>query len=169
MPKPKKKTTSASDDMAINLTPMIDCTFQLIIFFIIASQSASQMLAKLTLPKLVESQAIPEKEIRSPDRVIVNVQSAEASDEREYAVPLPGQASRYVINGQKFKVGDIASLEKLLTDRRKAWEAAGKQGEFYVEIRADHRVAYSQVAPIMEAAAEAGVVKMRIDAEVARN
>ena len=48
--------------IGINLTPMIDCTFQLIIFFILSTQLANRDLEKILLHRPVESQAHSDEE-----------------------------------------------------------------------------------------------------------
>ena len=53
----RKKKTNTGTTEEVNLTPMIDCTFQLIIFFIISAQMTSEA-AKLLPPKPVSSMAM---------------------------------------------------------------------------------------------------------------
>ncbi len=149
----------AGGGLGLNMTPMIDCVFQLIIFFILAGQVASKSLPTLALHRPDASQAIPSKEIKTPNRVIVNVLSA-ADENQETNPALAGEAKRYEIDGNPIPIGDFARLVKFLT-RRKGQSGAG---DFYLEIRADHRVDFGDVQPVMLAAAEARIVKMNITA-----
>lgn len=67
------KTKSASPvlgDLKIDLTPMIDCTFQLIIFFILATDLSQRELEILTLPRAPSSVADPGGDV---DRIVVNI------------------------------------------------------------------------------------------------
>ena len=153
----RKRT--GSGDVSFNMTPMIDCTFQLIIFFILTSQMASESLTKLDLPRPLRSQAIPSEQIDSPGKVIVNVLSAvgEGTDENPALI---GKASRYQIGGLKIERGDVETLYQSLA---KLKQSSGAK-EFCVEIRADHRVNFSEVQPVMLAAARAQILKMNITA-----
>jgi len=145
--------------ISINMTPLIDCTFLLIIFFIFTSQFASESLAKLQLPKPLKSQAIP-AEMMGPPGVIVNVIGAEAP-QAQTDLAGQGPAGRYKIEGRSIDLTDLAGLREVL---RRYRSAAGEGGVFWLEIRADRRVRFGQVRPVMAAAAEAGIQKMRITA-----
>jgi len=168
------KSAGGAGEVSFNMTPMIDCTFLLIIFFIIASQTASDELARLLVPQVSESVAV--KAPDTPNRVIVNVQSAEDENAPEdvRAVAIPGQALQYKIGGNEIAIGPNAfrELVRLIREAKGRWEAnplsADKSLVFYMEVRADRRVAYGAVAPVMEAAAEADVEKMRISLELYR-
>lgn len=145
-------------EVGFNMTPMIDCTFQLIVFFIIASQIASKSLAQLDLHRPEVSQAIPSEKMKTPNRVIVNVLSGAGGKGANPA--LIGKARRYEIDGNPIAVGDFARLVEFLTRRKRESASA----DFRVEIRADHRVSFMDVQPVMLAAAEARIVKMNITA-----
>jgi hypothetical protein len=56
--------------LKLDLTPMIDCTFQLIIFFILITDMSSRELEVLTLPRAPIS---TEDKGDDPDRIIVNI------------------------------------------------------------------------------------------------
>ena len=145
----------ASGGISINMTPLIDCTFLLIIFFILTSQFASESLARLELPHPLRSQAIPAERMEAPG-VIVNVVGLEDATDQA----LPGEAGVYKIEGRSIGLDDLAGLREALRRRR----SAGGEGPFSVEIRADHRVRFGYVWPGMAAAAEGGIEKMRITA-----
>lgn len=155
------RTKTRSGDVSTNMTPMIDCVFQLMIFFILTSQIASQSLSRLELYEPWRSQALKWSE-KDPNRVIVNVPSmAELGVEVEDS-PLASQGRGYFIGGKKFDVGDTAALTEEFRNRSAAY--VDKGADFFVEIRADRRVTYSDVEPILWAAAEARIPKMNITA-----
>jgi biopolymer transport protein ExbD len=62
----KKKKIVGGGSMDINMTPMIDCTFQLIIFFILTAQIASEEVAKVAVPEPHHSMAYPEGGDKGP-------------------------------------------------------------------------------------------------------
>jgi len=158
------KLSGGGGDICFNMTPMIDVVFLLIIFFILASQMASQELVQLKLHRPQVSQARRDAELTSaPNRLIVNVVWKGDTDAEAVYPALAGQARTYRIGVVPVEVGDQETLVDVFTARRKAAEAAGHK-EFFVEIRADYRVNFGDVAPVMLAAAAARIPKMNITA-----
>ena len=73
-----------------------------------------------------------------------------------------GEAKCYKIGGMKpIDLDDIEKLERILKDE---FRKSKKREEFHVEIRADHRVHFGYVLPVMDAAVRAGIPKMNITA-----
>ncbi|MFP4052769.1 MAG: ExbD/TolR family protein [Phycisphaerae bacterium] len=164
----KKKGKVAAGEVSINLTPMIDCTFQLIIFFILTTQFASAALAPLLPPKPADSVAV--ERAQDPDQVmgktIVNVVSKVAPDAKKPDPMEARKADHYFIAGyDKVRRGDEERLTKIFKDEHKNAKEAGVQ-KFFIEIRGDKRVTYSYVQPVMMAAAKAGIPEMNITALV---
>lgn len=161
----KKIDTSVG---AFNMTPMIDVTFQLIIFFILAGSMASAELAQLIVPELHKSQAQKPEDMPT-NRVIVNIVSFGKIDTKEKD-PAASQAKEIQIGTKKFLPNqrDLIVAEMKTARARYRDQAPPKEKDtFFIEIRADYRVAYSEVHPVMEAAAEAEISKMNITAMLA--
>jgi biopolymer transport protein ExbD len=178
-----KKFRSCSD-VGFNMTPMIDCTFQLIIFFILVGQVASDAYAQnIQLIRPVDSQAIPSSVAKFPNKVTVNVVSAAAGEKN----PDPTTASAlkfYQILTVRYHVGEVDRMIDVIKTLRNEYEkqfgatplpsagAGGKEGDdkrmFFLEIRADERVSWQDVAPVIRAGVEAGINKMNITALTAR-
>ncbi len=117
-------------EIGFNMTPMIDVTFLLIIFFLISSHLAQQEVQmELELPAAeTGSGAIEESRL-----IVVNV--------------LPG--------GTIMTAGKLVDAEEL---RRIFDFERGQVGEeLEIRIRSDRRVPYRAVEPIMIAAARAGI------------
>ncbi len=149
---------------SFNMTPMIDVTFQLIIFFILAGQMASAELAQLVLHKPVGSMA-QKPEDMPINRVIVNISSAATSETDKSNVAQ--QAKELQIGTVKLSPHQRDLIVAELKKHRELWRAKAppaQKEEFFIEIRADYRVAYSEVEPVMLAAAEAEIPKMNITA-----
>ena len=75
-----KKTRSGGGEIGINMTPMIDCTFQLILFFVLAAKISEAELEKMLVSEPHKSKAVPpatkegEEDFRKmPNKLIVNV------------------------------------------------------------------------------------------------
>jgi biopolymer transport protein ExbD len=145
-------------DVSFNMVPMVDVVFLLILFFILTGEIASRSLARVNLPKPLQSQALPVEAVQVK-RIIVNVLAATE-------VPAGSTvAMDYQIDGVSYRPGDVAALSQAIKSRRNAAGGA----EFYVEIRADRNVRYGDVEPILRAAADAKVRKVNIAAYVEEN
>jgi biopolymer transport protein ExbD len=179
-----KHTVYSAADVGFNMTPMIDCTFQLIIFFMLASQVAGDAYASnVKLIRPFDSQAIPVRVAPFPNKAVVNVVSAGAGEKN----PDPEMAAGvkfYKINQVKFNVGEWDRMADVIKKQRTDYEkqfpasvapsasASGKEGEddrqFFLEVRADQRVKWEDVAPVIRAGVEAGISKLNITALTAR-
>lgn len=123
--------SARSGEFGINMTPMIDVVFQLLIFFLVSSHLVKQE-AQMQLPLPLAESGQVAGETETP-RLTVNVQA-------------DGQlrlAGRYVVAGE-------------LTERlQKALASEGKNLE--VRIRSDRQVPYEKIEPILMSCAQAGV------------
>jgi biopolymer transport protein ExbD len=174
----KKKNKVGAGQIDVNMTPMIDCTFQLIIFFILTAQMAAQEIAPVAVPEPFESMAINEVEgggklNEMSNKVTVNIVGP-YGDELKNRQPVDsGDAVFYQIGDKKIDIGDapkLTTVMKLHLDRfKQAEQKKGKTPDsknFFVEIRGDQDVDYASVAPVMQAAGDAGISKMNITALV---
>jgi len=146
----------ASGTVSFNMTPMIDCTFQLIIFFVLGGQIASSTLASVELHRPRESQAVPTERLTEPRAIVSVLAAGDAA--------APGAARCYEIDGRMVPIGDADQLADILAVRK---TAVGGE-EFCVEIRADHRVAYGQIEPIIDAARRCGISELNMTALMGR-
>jgi len=160
------RTGSQGEQVSFNMTPMIDVTFQLIIFFIVAGQMASESLAKLVPPKPWESQAkeLKQDQFEQPNHAIVNVLSSDP-DRKSSDPSLAGTALRYKVDAAEIAPDDVDALAVIL-ERRKNEALAEGFKDFFVEVRAHHTVYYRDVEPVLKAAAKAGIPKMSITARL---
>jgi biopolymer transport protein ExbD len=171
-----KETKVAAGDVSVNLTPMIDCTFQLIIFFILTTQFASAALAPLLPPKPEES--VASEPGRQPgeatNKLIVNVVSQVPPDAKTEQPRRARVGKHYYIAGHGpegkgiIQIGDTGTLKRIFEQELGiAMKGGVKEEDFQIEVRADKRVQYSYVQPVINAAAQAGIGNMKITALVA--
>jgi len=118
----------------VNLTPMIDVTFQLLIFFMVTSEMANlDNIKELQLPKADE--ATPD-ESPPPDRLVINV--------------LPQKDDikgvRYIIAGQE---RDFDALTLLIYYESKLSRGNDDFSSRPVLIRADENVSYIHIQRLM--------------------
>ncbi|MEX0586025.1 MAG: biopolymer transporter ExbD [Pirellulales bacterium] len=118
----------------INMTPMIDVVFQLLIFFLVASHlSQQETQLELALPQAAHS----EKEADEPEpRVVINV-------------PREGEL---LLGAQKVDLPELAA--RLAAEKNKLG------GNVEIRIRADRATPYRAIEPILRTCAEAGLWKV---------
>jgi biopolymer transport protein ExbD len=114
----------------INMTPMIDVTFQLIIFFLLSSRLAQQEALELDLPTAVSS-------------------TSSADDDR------PRLSINVSLNGQVFFGSTQALPSEMARLLRRERDRLGSDLE--IRIRADRLVPYGVIEPILLACADANI------------
>jgi biopolymer transport protein ExbD len=118
-------------EAGINMTPMIDVVFQLIIFFLLTSHFAQQE-AHLPLPLPAADSAAALKDVDAP-RLVINV-TADGT---------------LLFSGRSLTPADLRQrLAERIAD-------LGKDVE--VRIRADRSVPYQHIEPVLLACARAGI------------
>ena len=134
----KIPSQARSYGVQINLTPMIDIVFLLIIFFLVASHlSGSENQEAIQLAKAAGgSFNTPD----TPRRVVVTV-TAEG---------------QYSISGQVITIADFARQIHSPADQK-------PDGELEIRLRADKRVPYELVEPLLIECAKAGLSRIKFN------
>ncbi len=138
-----------------DMTPMIDCTFQLIIFFMITTDMSKAQIEPLTLP--IASKAIKDKQ---PDTMtlVVNIM-------KDGAVKIDGKLYWNAKKGD-----DAKKLEDLFENRRSRkeyQEVVGKADwvKYPVLVRCDRSTAFEHLQRIMMIATHhGGVTRLQLGA-----
>ena len=126
------KTSTAEELPSVNLTPMIDVVFLLIIFFMVGTQfTQPEREVSLKLPGVGDLKTL----VSAPDR-------------REISVTVDG---RIVLDGQTLTVEQLAQQLKLLRQR---------YPDLGVSVRADGDVRYQAVASVIWAVNQAGITNL---------
>ncbi len=160
------RRSGPAGDVSFNYTPLVDVTFNLILYFVLTTTLASAAMSRIMVPRPYASQATESGKMTS-NKVVINVVSAGIDDEMS---ALSAHARHYEIDSEPIRVGDKDKLVARLNAKRSQYAKllGGKADDFTVEIRADRRVAYSDVEPILMAAAQAKIPRMNIAAEMDR-
>ena len=120
----------------VNMTPMIDIIFQLIIFFMVVSQFTSIAVETLTLPEAKKGE---EAGSSQADRIVVNVHDD----------------GRIVLLGEEHTAETLAdALEKQLEGQDKA--------KVPIVLRADTAAAWETAAAVLRAVGKCGMSRVRI-------
>ncbi len=123
------------EEVGVNMTPLIDVVFILLLFFMVTTTFNRHSELSITLPEAsTESQPEQEKKL-------------------EIAIDSTG---KYYVNGQQMV---NTKSETLLLALRKA---IGNDKEIPVSIRADAKTPHQSVITAMDAASKLGLTKMSI-------
>lgn len=125
------------DDLDVNVTPLIDVVFLLLIFFMVSTTFERQSELNIELPE--SSGAITESE-----KVEIEI--------------FIGSAGKYTINGRELINAQIETLLRALRD------AAGDDNDPRVIIAADRNTTHQSVMTAMDAARQMGFVHITFSA-----
>lgn len=128
--------------LGANMTPLIDVTFLLLTFFMLASHFASAEKVEMSLPRPDHNQAMDRK---FRDRVVINLSFT--ADDREPALT--------------FGSMPVASFE-MLAERLAEVAPANPQ----VILRADRRLKYGDVRQVMELIAAHHLTRLQVVTEL---
>ena len=152
-----------------DMTPMIDCVFQLIIFFMLTAQMASDQ-AKLILPTPTKSQALisledpDDKGKRVFEALVINVPNALGDDPKKRVGKGAGVTGRprcIVVNGEEVTISNHEKIKIIIKDWMRRVKAQGLSADqYFVEFRVDKDIHWRYVQPLMQVASEAGASKV---------
>jgi biopolymer transport protein ExbD len=131
----KFKIPLDQNDDEINMAPMIDMVFLLLIFFMVASHLADLQKVPVLLP-VADKATMPEE---TRDRQMVSILSEDES----------GETVKIFINMQEM---DLAQFKVTLQ------QLVGQDENLQIYLRADRRVLHKHIQTVMKSCAEAGIV-----------
>jgi biopolymer transport protein ExbD len=164
-----RSTYAGPSDVSFNMTPLIDVTFQLIIFFLLVGQFASLEKLQLEPPAPLEPLMIEDP----TETAVLNI-AAYPPDAVAANPSLEGQPYQWMIStipNARTRPGETATvgwLEEKLTEALETAQANNpglEIGDFKLEIRADRGIHYGDVQMVFRAASQMGLQKMNIVAE----
>lgn len=132
----KLKRHEIPPDVGINMTPMLDVIFQLLVFFVLTSSLVRPTQIELTLPD--------------------SSSGAKAAGEKTLVVTyqLRDGAPRILLDDQP--IANLAELEALMKSRNRAG------GDTPVDIRIEKTTPYQDVIAVMDAVRDAGYPKFSL-------
>jgi len=131
----KLRQTDSEDEPLVNLTPLIDVVFILLIFFMVSTTFQRESEIKIELPE-ASSEPVEEKD-----------------DVLEIVIDIEGH---YFIDEQQVVNTEIETLKIAIQ------KFLGEQTEMPVVIRADRNTPYESVVRAMDATAQLGLVQMSL-------
>ncbi len=138
---------------SMNITPLIDVVFLLIIFFMLVNNIVSDESVEMVLPDLEPPHT---RELGEVNRVVVNVapKPFTAQGRADFPLEHAGQARFVKVGtgaGSEFAVEDTQGITAALAAMREA------NPDLQVLLRADAALFYDQVRPVMGAVTAAGI------------
>jgi biopolymer transport protein ExbD len=131
----KLRQTRSEDEPAVNLTPLIDVVFILLIFFMVSTTFQRESEIKIELPE-ASSEPVEEKE-----------------ESLEIVIDSQGH---YFIDEQQVVNTELETLKKAIR------KFLGEQSDVPVVIRADRNTPYESVVRAMDATSQLGLVHMSL-------
>lgn len=126
---------SSSEDPEVNLTPLIDVVFILLIFFMVSTTFLKESEIKIELP---EASGEPLEEHREQLEIVIDAEG------------------HYFIDQQQVVNTELETLKKAIQ------KYIGDQTELPVVIRADRTTPYEAVIRAMDATAQMGLLNMSL-------
>jgi len=123
------------EELELNLTPLIDVVFLLLIFFMVSTTFQKESTISLQLPRANEN---PIEAAQESIEVVINA------------------AGRYYINDQELVKSDVTSLQNAL------FKVSGGARDIPLTIRADAQAPHQAVVTAMDAAGQLGMLRMSI-------
>ena len=148
MPRRSSRTRSRPIEDS-SLTPLVDVTFLLIVFFVVVAHLSSNERIPMPLAQVENAETAPDKLQR---RLVINI------------IPAPSRAAMggdYLVGVRTFgdSATDLARLQDML-----ALHQADQPGAAAV-VRAARAESYDRIYPILEACREAGMTDVRLVTE----
>ncbi|MEE9320191.1 MAG: biopolymer transporter ExbD [Granulosicoccus sp.] len=121
------------EDLELNLTPLIDVVFLLLIFFMVSTTFQKESEISLQLPKATEAP------VAAPvDRLEIVINAA----------------GRYFVNDQELVKSDAESLQNAL------YQLSDGRRDIQITLRADAQTPHQAVVTALDAAAQLGMLKI---------
>ena len=144
-----KFSRSFQEEVTINLTPLIDIVFLLLIFFMVSTTFSKESQLRIRLPD-----ASPDSEVEQrPSRLVVAIT----------------KSGDYSIRGPNESIGHhLLSRERSVLAQAMAKGAQGTD-ELVVVIRADRNTPHEAVVRVMDVARKLGLVRITFATQKPRN
>ena len=143
----------------MNMTPLIDVTFLLIVFFMLVNNIVASESVPLLPPKLEDPTT---RDLGDVDKIVVSLVPLpfDGSDRADDPLNHPGAAQHLRMGLERFELDQLAAF----TDRLRARRAEAP--ETSVLLRADAAAHYREVEPVMTAITNAGIGTVHLVAQM---
>jgi biopolymer transport protein ExbD len=147
------KAHEKQEDIELNLTPMIDVVFNLIIFFMLVADLSQKDIELLKLPWSTQAQADQGKEDL---RIIINVVKAGKTN-AERAAWKSGDPVLIKVKGDEVNLKTLTQRLLVFAERKRDTEHPMQPSEVFALIRCDREIRWREVQWVMQACADPDV------------
>ena len=147
------KAHEKQEDIELNLTPMIDVVFNLIIFFMLVADLSQKDIELLQLPWSTQAQADTGQEDL---RIIINVVKAGKTNEdrRNWK---SGDPVLIKVKGDEVNLKTLTQRLLVFAERKRDMEHPMQPSEVFALIRCDEKIRWLEVQWVMQACADPDV------------
>ena len=146
------KTGPATPSM--NLTPLIDIVFLLVVFFMLASTMVTKQSVKMIVPDL---EASTTREMPEKDRIVVNI--APKTGARDKVSPLDYDGKPEFVQIGAYGTFSIDDHDEIVAAMK---EMAARNPKAEVYLRADAAIFYEEIEPIMDDITRSGISRVNL-------
>jgi biopolymer transport protein ExbD len=145
MGKKRKKFTVSTDNAAaeFDMTPMIDVTFQLIVFFLVANDLSRKEIVDLKLPQAIHG---VEDKATEDIRVILNIMKPKD-------LANPPKLPTITVRGKELTVKELSRELQTKADLKRE-KGPGSPSEVFALLRADKDTPWQHVQYVMQVCAD---------------
>ena len=152
-----KFSRSPQEEVTINLTPLIDIVFLLLIFFMVSTTFSKESQLRIRLPD-----ASPNAEVEQrPSRLVVAITAS-----GDYSIRGPNESTGHHLLSRERSV--LAQAMAKAKAKAKAKVAQGTD-DLVVVIRADRKTPHEAVVRAMDVARKLGLVRITFSTQNPRN
>ena len=144
-----KFSRSSQEEVTINLTPLIDIVFLLLIFFMVSTTFSKESQLRIRLPDASSDSEVEQR----PSRLVVAITKS-----GDYSIRGPNESTGH----------HLLSRERSVLAQAMAKGAQGTD-ELVVVIRADRKTPHEAVVRVMDVARKLGLVRITFATQKPRN
>jgi biopolymer transport protein ExbD len=154
-----RKQPKEQEDLEINMTPMIDVVFNLIIFFMLVADLSKKDLELMTLPW--SESAVPDTADEKDFRVIINV--VKNLDNHGKTRPKPvkewkrSDGIKIMLKGKEYTLDALTQSLLIIANRKRDMDHPMQPSEVFALIRCDQDIRWREVQWVMQACAHPDV------------
>ena len=149
MPRTRVKNTEAGKDVEggaeMDMTPMIDITFQLIVFFLVANDLTRKETEELKLPQALFGQE--DKATEDEKRIIINILPPDNPAD-------PPKIPEVKVKGKPYDLKGLTNFMRTEADSKRESDQPGAPSAIFVLIRADRNTPWQHVQYCMQVCAD---------------
>ena len=150
-----KFSRSPQEEVTINLTPLIDIVFLLLIFFMVSTTFSKESQLRIRLPD-----ASPDAEVEQrPSRLVVAITAS-----GDYSIRGPNESTGHHLLSRERPV-----LAQAMAKAKAKAKVAQGTDDLVVVIRADRKTPHEAVVRAMDVARKLGLVRITFSTQNPRN